>query len=235
MDQGPDRQLIAGLIASAATRFDAGPQDLVGALDRVLAGPLRLLRRDRGRVAPSVAARDDRRHPAAVLLSRRPLRNLQLGWAAVVDPAESATDPAEAYDDTQPSCGVCTDAPAFHANRKPARPLPLVVQLDSGCGGPRLSQETAPMTANGEIDPVTFERAGAACSFAPRSGREAQAKASAIRTLERLNREGGRRSRRVRRAGIRPTRRRSRSWTGPILEEHPEVRQRMWENWCRGK
>lgn len=32
MDHGPDRQLIAGLIATAATRFDAGPRDLVAAL-----------------------------------------------------------------------------------------------------------------------------------------------------------------------------------------------------------
>ena len=33
MDQGPERQLIARLIASAATRFVAGPQNLVRTLD----------------------------------------------------------------------------------------------------------------------------------------------------------------------------------------------------------
>jgi hypothetical protein len=32
MDQGSERQLIAGLIATAATRFDAGPRDLVATL-----------------------------------------------------------------------------------------------------------------------------------------------------------------------------------------------------------
>jgi hypothetical protein len=33
MDPGPDRHLIAGLIATAATRFDAGPSNLVATLD----------------------------------------------------------------------------------------------------------------------------------------------------------------------------------------------------------
>jgi hypothetical protein len=33
MDHGPDRQLIAGLIATAATRFAAGPHNLVATLD----------------------------------------------------------------------------------------------------------------------------------------------------------------------------------------------------------
>ena len=33
MDQHPDRRLIAGLIATAATRFDAGPRALVATLD----------------------------------------------------------------------------------------------------------------------------------------------------------------------------------------------------------
>ena len=33
MDQGPDRQLIAGLIATAATPFAAGPRNLVATVD----------------------------------------------------------------------------------------------------------------------------------------------------------------------------------------------------------
>jgi hypothetical protein len=92
------------------------------------------------------------------------------------------------------------------------------------------------MTANGEIDPVTFEQLERLARSDPRSGREAQAKASAIRTLERLARDG-------RRPGLPPC---PPGWYPPnqaafeeldraYLEEHPEVRQRMWENWCRGK
>ena len=42
------------------------------------------------------------------------------------------------------------------------------------------------MTANGEIDPVTLEQLERLARSHPRSGREAQAKASALRTLERL-------------------------------------------------
>ena len=72
----------------------------------------------------------------------------------------------------------------------------------------------------------------------PRSGREAQAKASALRTLERLARDGPRR-------GLPPC---PPGWYPPdqaeagfeeldraYLEEYPEVRQRMWEIWCHGK
>ena len=88
------------------------------------------------------------------------------------------------------------------------------------------------MTANGEIDPVTLEQLERLAGSRPRSGREAQAQASAIRTLERLARDG-------RRPGLPPCRP---DWYPPDqaefeeldrvdLEEHPEVRQRMWEIW----
>jgi hypothetical protein len=61
-------------------------------------------------------------------------------------------------------------------------------------------------------------------------------KASAIRTLERLARDG-------RRPGLPPC---PPDWYPPDqaefeeldrvdLEEHPEARQRMWERWCRGE
>src|SRR5215208_3840523 len=52
--------------------------------------------------------------------------------------------------------------------------------------------ETAPMTANGKIDPITLEQLEQLARSHPRSGREAQAKASALRTLERLARDGRR-------------------------------------------
>jgi hypothetical protein len=92
-------------------------------------------------------------------------------------------------------------------------------------------QETAPMTANGEIDPVTLAELQRLARSHPRSGREAQAKASALRTLERLNRRG--------RGALPPC---PPDWYPPDqaafeeldrahLEEHPEVRQRMWEIW----
>ena len=92
------------------------------------------------------------------------------------------------------------------------------------------------MTGSGEIDAVTFEELQRLARSHPRSGREAQAKASAIRTLERLARDG-------RRPELPPC---PPGWYPPNqaafeeldradLEEHPEVRQRMWEIWCRGK
>jgi len=87
------------------------------------------------------------------------------------------------------------------------------------------------MTVNGEIDPVTLGELERLARSHPRSGREAQAKASAIRTLERLNRRG--------RVTFPPC---PEGWYPPNqaafeeldrahLEEHPEVRQRMWEQW----
>jgi hypothetical protein len=92
--------------------------------------------------------------------------------------------------------------------------------------------ETAPMTANGKIDPITLEQLEPLARSHPRSGREAQAKASALRTLERLARDG-------RRSELPP---RPPDWYPPNqaafeeldrvhLEKHPGVRQRMWEQW----
>ena len=46
------------------------------------------------------------------------------------------------------------------------------------------------MTGNGEIDPVTLAELQRVARSRPRSGRPARAKASALRTLERLNRRG---------------------------------------------
>jgi hypothetical protein len=88
------------------------------------------------------------------------------------------------------------------------------------------------VTANGDIDPVTLQQLERLACSHPRSGREAQAKASAIRTLERLARGG-------RQPGLPPC---PPDWYPPNqaefeeldrvdLEEHPEVRQRMWEQW----
>jgi hypothetical protein len=87
------------------------------------------------------------------------------------------------------------------------------------------------MTASGEIDPVTLEQPERLARSRPRSGRQAAAKASALRTLERLNRRG--------RVALPPC---PPDWYPPNqaefeeldrlhLEEHPEVRQRMWEIW----
>jgi hypothetical protein len=92
-------------------------------------------------------------------------------------------------------------------------------------------QEMTPMTADGEIDPVTLGELQRLTRSRPRSGRESVAKASAIRTLERLNCRG--------RMTLPPC---PPDWYPPNqaqfeeldrahLEEHPEVRQRMWEQW----
>ena len=97
-------------------------------------------------------------------------------------------------------------------------------------------QETAPMTGSGEIDPVTLAQLQRLARSHPKSGREAQAKASAIRTLERLARDG-------RRPGLPACPPDWHPMPGTAweeldradLEEHPEVRQRWWEAWCRGK
>jgi hypothetical protein len=97
-------------------------------------------------------------------------------------------------------------------------------------------QETAPMTANGEIDPVTFAELQRLARSRPRSGRQAVAKASAIRTLERLARKGGRVSFPPCPEGWHPQA--GTEWEEldrVYLEEHPEIRQRMWELWCRGE
>jgi hypothetical protein len=84
------------------------------------------------------------------------------------------------------------------------------------------------VTGNGDIDPDTLRE----LERLARSRRQAQAKASALRTLERLSRDGRRR-----RVPPCPP-----DWYPPNqaefeeldrvhLEEHPEVRQRMWEIW----
>jgi hypothetical protein len=88
------------------------------------------------------------------------------------------------------------------------------------------------MSSSGEIDPVTLDELQRLARSQPRSGREAQAKASALRTLERLARDG-------RRSALPPC---PPDWYPPNqaafeeldrahLEKHPEVRQRMWEIW----
>lgn len=88
------------------------------------------------------------------------------------------------------------------------------------------------MTGNGAIDAATLDELQRLARSTPRSGRQAQAKASALRTLERLSRDGRRR-----RVPPCPP-----DWYPPNqaefeeldrvhLEVHPEVRQRMWEIW----
>lgn len=88
------------------------------------------------------------------------------------------------------------------------------------------------MTDNREIDAATLGELQRLARSRPRSGRQAQAKASALRTLERLARDG-------RRSELPPC---PPDWYPPNqarfeeldrvhLEEHPEVRQRMWEIW----
>jgi hypothetical protein len=84
---------------------------------------------------------------------------------------------------------------------------------------------------NGDIDAATLEELRRLARSRPRSGRAALAKAGAIRTLERLAR--GNKGAEL--PSCPP------EWhPGPpefeeldrvYLEEHPEVRQRMWENW----
>ena len=91
------------------------------------------------------------------------------------------------------------------------------------------------MTANGEIDPVTLEQLEELARSHPRSGREAQAKASAIRTLERLNRRGRETFPPCPPGWYPPNQAAFEELDRDFLEEYPEVRQRMWENWCRGK
>ena len=90
-----------------------------------------------------------------------------------------------------------------------------------------------PQPGNGVIDAATLEELQRLARSRPRSGRQAAAKASALRTLERLNRRG--------RATLPPC---PPDWYPPDqaeagfeeldrvdLKEHPEVRQRMWEIW----
>jgi hypothetical protein len=88
-----------------------------------------------------------------------------------------------------------------------------------------------PKLGNGFVDAATFAELQRLAQSRPRSGRQAAAKASALRTLERLNRRG--------RAALPPC---APEWYPPNqaafeelgrvhLEEHPEVRQQMWKIW----
>jgi hypothetical protein len=85
------------------------------------------------------------------------------------------------------------------------------------------------MTANGDIDRITLEQLEQLARSHPRSGRQAAAKASALRMLERLARDGRRR--------VPPCPPDWHPMPGTAWEEldrahleaHPEVRQRWWE------
>jgi hypothetical protein len=94
------------------------------------------------------------------------------------------------------------------------------------------------MTGDGEIDSVTLAELQRLARSRPKSGRESVAKASALRTLERLARDG-------RLPGLPPC---PPGWYPPDqaeagfeeldrvhLEVHPEVRARMWEQWRRAR
>jgi hypothetical protein len=91
------------------------------------------------------------------------------------------------------------------------------------------------VSGDGVIDPATLKELRRLARSRPRSGRQAAAKASALRTLERLARRG--------RVALPPC---PPDWYPPdkaeagfeeldrvYLEEHPEVRQRIWEQWHR--
>ena len=85
----------------------------------------------------------------------------------------------------------------------------------------------------GAIDAETLAELQRLARSRPRSGRGSVAKASAIRTLERLARGGTRVASLPCPPGLAspalgPP---GRSWTVSYLAEHPEVRQRMWEQW----
>jgi hypothetical protein len=94
--------------------------------------------------------------------------------------------------------------------------------------------ETAPLTADLEIDPVTFAELQRLARSRPRSGRESVAKASALRTLERLARNG---------EALPPCPSDWHPMPGTAWEEldrayleaHPEVRQRWWEGWWQSQ
>ena len=89
------------------------------------------------------------------------------------------------------------------------------------------------MTASGEIDPLTFEQLERLARSQPRSVREAQAKAWAIRTLERLARDGRRRRVPRCRADWHPLP--GTAWEELDRGDDPETRQRWWEAWCGGR
>jgi hypothetical protein len=95
----------------------------------------------------------------------------------------------------------------------------------------KASQRMTPADGNGDQAELPVEELGRLARSRPRSGRQSAAKASALRTLERLNRRG--------RVALPPC---PPDWYPPNqagfeeldrvhLEEHPEVRERMWEIW----
>ena len=92
--------------------------------------------------------------------------------------------------------------------------------------------ETDRQSGNGFIDAATLGELERLARSQPRSGRQAAAKASALRTLERLARHG-------RRPELPPCPPDWHPMPGTAweeldrahLEEHPEVRLRMWEIW----
>jgi hypothetical protein len=89
------------------------------------------------------------------------------------------------------------------------------------------------MTATGEIDPVTLAELQRLARSHPRSGREAQAKASAIRTLERLARDGHGQAFPPCPPYWHPMP--GTAWEQLDRGDDPETRQRWWAAWCRGK
>ena len=81
------------------------------------------------------------------------------------------------------------------------------------------------------IDAATLEELQRLARSRPRSGRQAVAKASALRTLERLARGSRRTVLSPCPPGWHPGPPEFEELDRVPLEEHPEVRQRMWEMW----
>ena len=88
-----------------------------------------------------------------------------------------------------------------------------------------------PQTGNGFIDAATLAELQRLAKSRPRSGRQAAAKASALRTLERLARSRKRALLPPCPPGWHPGPPELEELDRVHLEEHPEVRQRMWEAW----
>jgi hypothetical protein len=91
---------------------------------------------------------------------------------------------------------------------------------------------------NDDLDPETIAELRRLARSRPRSGREALAKASAIRTLERLGRERRRQPMPPMRAGWYPHEPGDPfyelDWV--FLHEHPRIRRRHWESaWRAGR
>jgi hypothetical protein len=82
--------------------------------------------------------------------------------------------------------------------------------------------------ANGHIDPETLMELQRLARSRPRSGRQSVAKASALRTLERLQRHSHRGVIPPCPAGWHPGPPEFEELDQDYLEEHPEVRERMW-------